>query len=118
MSAQIYWLLELEIQSGSDEFTALLKEMVRATQSNEPNTLNYEWSTSADGTVCHIYERYTDSAAIMTHLGTFGEKFADRFLRIFKPIRFHVYGSPSGEVRKALAGLNPTYMEGVGGYSR
>ncbi len=49
MSAQVYWTLELEVQGGSDEFTTLMKDMVGATQTNEPGTVNYEWSTSADG---------------------------------------------------------------------
>ncbi len=118
MSAQVYWTLELEVQGGSDEFTTLMKDMVGATQTNEPGTLNYEWSTSADGKVCNLYERYVDSAAVMAHLGTFGEKFAGRFLEILKPIRFVVFGSPSEEVKEALAGFNPTYMQTVGGFSR
>jgi hypothetical protein len=54
----------------------------------------------------------------MTHLGTFGEEFAGRFLEILKPIRFVVFGSPSEEVKEALAGFNPTYMQTVGGFSR
>jgi quinol monooxygenase YgiN len=118
MSKDIYWVLVLEIQSESDEFSALMNEMVTATHTSEPDTLNYEWSTNPDGTICHIYERYADSAAVMTHLGTFGERFASRFLEVFRPIRFDVYGSPSEEVREALAGFNPTYMESVGGFSR
>lgn len=118
MSAQVYWTLELEVQGGSNEFTTLMKDMVKATQTNEPGTLSYEWSTSADSKVCHIYERYVDSAAVMTHLGTFGENFAGRFLEILKPIRFVVFGSPSDEVKEALAGFNPTYTQTVGGFSR
>ena len=118
MSKEVYWVLELEIQSTPDQFTALVNDMVTATQENEPDTLNYEWSTNADGKVCHIYERFADSAAVMTHLGNFGEKFAGRFLEILRPIRFDVYGSPSEDVREALAGFNPTYMEAVGGFSR
>lgn len=118
MNREIYWILELEIQSEPDKFRALMNDMVTATQENEPDTLNYEWSTNADGTICHIYERYADSAAVMTHLGTFGERFAGRFLEILRPIRFDVYGSPSEGVREALAGFNPRYMEAVDGFSR
>jgi len=95
-----------------------MTEMVSATLANEPGTLNYEWSTSADGKLCHIYERYVDSAAVMTHLGTFGERFAARFLEVLKPVRFVVYGSPSTAVKDALAGFNPIYMQAVGGFSR
>ena len=118
MSKNIYWILELEIQSESDQFTALMNDMVTATQANEPDTLNYEWSTNADGTICHIYERYADSAAVITHLGNFGERFAGRFLEILRPIRFDVYGSPSQDVREALAGFSPRYMNAVGGFNR
>ena len=118
MNAQVYWTLELEDQGGSDEFTTLMNDMVGATQANEPGTLNYEWSTSADGKVCHIYERYVDSAAVMTHLGNFGEKYAGRFLEILKPTRFVVFGSPSEEVKEALAGFSPTYMQTAAGFGR
>ena len=64
MNKNVYWLLELEIQAGQDkDFQGLMKEMVAATKANEPGALNYEWHTSEDGKRCHIYERYTDSAA-------------------------------------------------------
>lgn len=119
MKNNVYWMLELEIQAGREnDFRALMAEMVSATQENETGTLNYEWSTSADGKLCHIYERYADSAAVMTHLGTFGESFAGRFLEVLKPVRFVVYGSPSPAVKDALAGFSPSYMQAVGGFSR
>ena len=75
-------------------------------------------STSGDGKRCHIFERYVDSAAVLTHLGTFGERFAGRFLELLKPARFVVYGSPSAAVRDALAGFSPVYMQPLGGFSR
>ena len=119
MSNQVSWMLELEIQEGrADALRALMAEMVNATKTNEAGTLDYEWSASADGKQCHIFERYVDSAATLIHLGTFGERFAGRFLEISKPVRFVVYGSPSAAVRDALAAFNPTYMQSMGGFSR
>lgn len=119
MTTDISWMLELNVQPGREkEFRSLMEEMVRATRANEAGTLNYEWSTSADGRVCHIFERYIDSAAVLKHLATFGEKFAGRFLEILQPVRFIVYGSPSQEVKDALAGFNPVYTQPVGGFSR
>ncbi len=119
MNSHVSWMLELQVQDGREnDFRALMTEMVSATDANEPGALNYEWSTSSDGKQCHLYERYEDSAATMTHLGTFGERFAGRFLEILKPTRFVVYGSPSTEVRGALAGFNPVYMEPAAGFSR
>jgi quinol monooxygenase YgiN len=112
-------MLELDVQKGREsDFRELMVEMVGATKANEAGTLDYEWSTTADGGRCHIFERYVDSAAVLTHLGTFGEKFAGRFLEILKPVRFVVYGSPSSTVRDGLAGFNPVYMQPAGGFSR
>ena len=119
MSSHVYWILELEINPGrEDDFRTLMAEMVSATQGNEPGTLNYEWTTSADGRVCHIYERYADSAAVMTHLAAFAERFAGRFMEVLTPSRFVVYGTPSAGVKEALADFDPTYMEPVAGFSR
>ena len=64
-----------------------------------PGTLNYEWFIDADGKNGQIYERYADSAATMTHLGAFGEKFAERFMAVLEPTRLLVYGDPSDEVK-------------------
>ncbi|HXZ92854.1 MAG TPA: antibiotic biosynthesis monooxygenase [Burkholderiales bacterium] len=119
MSSQVSWMLELEILPGrGGALRKLMAEMVDATKANEPGTLDYQWSTSADGKQCHIFERYVDSAATMIHLGTFGERFAGRFLEILKPVRFVVYGSPNAAVRGALTAFNPIYMEALGGFSR
>lgn len=119
MSNQVSWMLELEVQEGREsDFRALMAEMVAATKANEAGTLDYEWSMDADGRRCHIFERYSDAAAVLTHLGTFGEKFASRFLEVLRPVRFVVYGVPSAAVRDALAGFNPVYMQPAGGFSR
>ena len=119
MATEVSWMLELNIQPGREkDFRVLMNEMVTATRANEAGTLNYEWSTSADGSVCHIFERYVDSAAAMIHLAAFGEKFASRFLEMLQPVRFVVYGSPSQEVKDALAGFKAVYMQPVGGFRR
>lgn len=119
MSNVVHWLLELDIKDGEfDKFKALMNEMVEATKANEPGTINYEWFVSGDGNRCHIYERYVDSAAVMTHLVSFGEKFAERFLAALEPKRLVVYGNPNSEVREALVGFGAVHMEQVGGFVR
>ena len=110
--------LEIAASPPSDALRPLMEEMVAATQSDEPGTLNYEWHASANDTICHIYERYADSSAVLVHLGNFGSAFATRFMEVFKPLRFVVYGSPSSEVREALAAFNPTYMRSLDGFRR
>jgi hypothetical protein len=44
-------------------------------------------AVSDDGQVCHIYERFQDSAAVMTHLQLFDANFATQFMEIFKSTR-------------------------------
>ena len=119
MATDISWMLELSLKPGHEaEFMALMTEMVAATSTNEAGTLSYEWSLSVDGSTCHIFERYADSAATLTHLGAFGAKFAGRFLEILTPIRCVVYGSPSPQLKEGLVVLNPVYMRSVGGFNR
>ena len=76
---------------------------------------NYEWFVTKDNRSCHIFERYVDSAAVMTHLGTFGQKFAQRFMTVLQKTRYTVYGNPSDEVIKALAAFGPVFMTPIGG---
>jgi len=119
MSDYVYWLFEVAIKDGEfDNFKKLMGEMVEATQANEPNALNYEWTISEDGQSCHLYERYADSAAAMTHLGAFGEKFADRFMASVELTRFVVYGNPNSEVKQALSGFGAVFMTPFGGFAR
>lgn len=119
MSDYVSWVLDLELGAGKEEdFRTLMAEMVAATEANEPGALAYEWSLDESGKLCSIYERYADSAAVMVHMTTFGEKYAQRFVSIFKPVKMVVFGSPDGEVKKALAPLSPIYMTQVGGFSR
>ncbi|MFQ5555220.1 MAG: putative quinol monooxygenase [Acidimicrobiia bacterium] len=119
MGKEVSWLLELSIKPGElDTGKALMAEMVDATRANEPGTLAYEWSMDDAGTTCHIYERYADSAATMAHMGSFGSKFADRFMAVFAPTGMTVYGEPDDEVRKALSAMGAVFMPPVGGFTR
>lgn len=115
----VAWMLELQVQAGKEPaLRDLMAEMVAATSANEPGTLHYEWNMSGDGQSCHLYERYADSAAAMQHIATFGEKYAERFFQVLQPTRFVIYGSPTPDVKAALAGFGPTYMTQVAGFSR
>ncbi len=119
MSDTVSWVLEMAIKPGElDNFKALMEEMVEATQSTQPDTTIYEWFYSDDGSACHIYERYADSAATMIHLAAFGENFAERFLAAADVARLVVYGNPNEEVRGAVGGFGAVIMEQLGGYAR
>src|ERR1700693_1107897 len=72
-------------------------------RSHLSKALNYEWAISDDRQVCHLYERYQDSAAAIIHLESFGEHFAARMVEVVKLTRCFVYGTPSAQLKDALA---------------
>jgi len=118
MSDHVYWSLDLAINEGQlDAFKALMGEMVEGTLQEE-GALAYEWAISEDGKAVHIFERYADSDAALTHLGTFGAKYAERFLVCVSPTRLVVYGNPDNRAKEALAGFGPAYMKPWGGFTR
>lgn len=85
MSSVVSWNLRVSINEGQLEtFRTLMQEMVSASEA-EPGTVGYEWFLSEDASSCHINERYTDSDAVMAHLGNFGANFAERFLGCVTP---------------------------------
>ena len=119
MSDVVQWVVEFDIKDGElENLKAVMNEMVAATNANEPDTMCYEWFISGDGKGLHIYERYADSAAVLTHLKTFGEKFAERLLAAANPTRLFVYGDPNSAARAALAGFGAVHMEQIGGFAR
>jgi hypothetical protein len=62
-----YWVFELATNPDRfEDLKSLMADMVEATQKSEVGALNYEWATSDDRRVCHVFERYQDSTAVMT----------------------------------------------------
>ena len=118
MSNVVSWSLQMSVREGClDDAKALVPEMVEGTR-NEPGALTYEYYLSDDGGSCHIYERYTDSDAVMAHLGNFGANYAERFMACFEPTSFSVYGPASDEVRGALEGFGAAHFGSMGGFRR
>ena len=102
---ELFFVFELAITPGRfEDLKTLIADMVAATQKNEVGTLNYEWAISDDQQVCHVYERYRDSAAVMTHLESFSANFAVRLMEAVTPARLVVYGTPSAQVKDEIAG--------------
>lgn len=119
MSAHVFWNLECTIKEGQlDNLKALMAEMVEATQANEPDALNYEWSISEDGQKLHVFERYADSDAAVLHMSNFGAHFAGRFLAALDIKRFTVYGHPNEQAQKVLGRVGAQFMASLGGFSR
>lgn len=118
MEGHVSWVIELAVKDGALEaFTELRDEMVSGT-STEPETLGYEWYISADDRTVHIFEKYADSESMVSHVGGFMEKWAQRFLACVDVTRFVVYGDPSPAARELLDGFGPEYLGPWEGFSR
>jgi len=115
----VYWLIESSVKEGQlENLKAMNAEMVKATKANEPGTLSYDWSISDDGKTCYIFERYTSSEAVMVHLKTLGEKFAERLMATIEIKSVQVFGNPNDEVKKALGALGAKFHQSIGGYTK
>ena len=118
MTENIFWLFEAAIKPGEyDNFKTVMEEMIASTE-QEPGTSNYEFFLNADRTVCHIYERYADSDAALTHVGNFGATFAERFMASVEPKKFVVYGPASDELKGILEGFGAEYMTPLDGFAK
>lgn len=119
MKNHIEWVLEMNVQDNmSDAVQPLIEEMVAATQANEPGTLTYEYYLTEDHSQCTVLERYAENDAAMIHLENFGTHFAERFLTVFAPVRFTVYGPSDETLRAALAGFGAVFETRIGGFHR
>ena len=117
--SQVSWVVEGTIPEGKfEELKSLSSEMSAATQANEPGTLRYEWFIDPERTIVYLYELYTDSAAAMVHLKTFGETFAQRFEQAVRVERVSVYGDASDEVLKTLGEEGVVMMVEMNGFAR
>jgi len=119
MDQSVYWNLELHIKPEKKEnLQALVDEMAARTHEHEPGALNYEWQVNEEKTECHIFERYIDSDALMTHLGNFQAHFAERFFEILEIKRWQVYGNPNDQVKETLGSMGAEFLSRTGGFSR
>ena len=118
MNENVYWVIDLAVNPGRfEDLKTLIAELLEANQ-KEVGFLTCEFAISDDRQVCHIYERFQDSAAVITHLQLFGANFSARFFEILKPTRFVICGTPSVEVKDAFAQFNPIYLAPLGGFRR
>jgi quinol monooxygenase YgiN len=105
----LFWRIEIEILPGKqEEFCGIVQDLI-ASSKKEPGTLVYDWFFDAEHKVCHTYEHYRDSDAVIAHATTFGEKFAERFQKSSRQIGLDVYGSPSSAAKALLDQHGATY---------
>jgi quinol monooxygenase YgiN len=114
----VSWVIQLTLkQAALAEFQALTREMVTATRS-EAGALCYERYISDDGRSVHIYERYVDAVAAVSHLKRFQESFGARFVALVDRGPVFVYGAVSQELRTLFDPLGAVYFDFLDGFVR
>ena len=107
----------MKVNEGmAEKVVPLVTKMSEATMANEPDALIYEYMQAGDAV--HIYERYADNAAAMVHMTNFGENFAEEFFEVFTVESVAVYGPAGDDLKEALSGAGPAYLDKIAGFAR
>lgn len=96
------------------EFLDVAAELIAAVRDREPDTLQYLWYFSDDGSRCSVREIYRHSDAVLHHL----ENCADLLPRLFPlgEVTIELCGPVSDTLRAALAEMDPPilrYHDGI-----
>lgn len=104
-----------QIHSGKlAEFKKIAEECHSIVKAKDKDTLQYDWYFDESQTECVIRESYTDSNALLAHLGNIGELFGQ--LVALGNFSAEVYGQPSEKLLQATTGLNIklyTFFQGI-----
>lgn len=117
MRTEIYWLVDCTVKPGKlENFKAAISPLIDATR-REPGNLAYDFSMNDDGSQIQIFERYANSAAIVSHVTEVFALYADDFSAGVDITRFTVYANHlEPEAKKILDGFGSTYMSPFDGY--
>jgi quinol monooxygenase YgiN len=111
---------EITIEEGkTEEYKKLVKDMSRAVEVNEPDTINYQFYLNRDETKCVVWETFANSEAVFAHInGVASQTILPKIHSVSKISRLDVYGNPSEELQKALTSIGPQTYNLFAGFSR
>jgi quinol monooxygenase YgiN len=97
-----------EGQSGA--FRNIASKCIAAVREKEMNAgcKRYDWFYNADYSICDVVETYTGNEAFFAHMGNVGPHLQE--LLAISEFSGNLYGSPSEELKKALEGMDVTYL--------
>ncbi len=88
-------------------------------ENNEPGTLCYQFYLNRSETKCMVHETYTNSDSTLIHVhGIASKTILSKIFNISKLNRLDVYGNPSEELQKVIAGFNSQIFNLSAGFSR
>jgi quinol monooxygenase YgiN len=101
---------EFEVDPGNeDAFRAVSREMIELVRAHEPGMVDYDWFFADDGSVCHVYERAADEAALTAHgAGEAVSVGIPKLLALGRFRRFEVHGELSAATADFMRGVGAT----------
>jgi quinol monooxygenase YgiN len=100
-----------KIQKGqSDAFRNIASKCIAAVREKEMNAgcTRYDWFYNGDYSICDALETYTGTEAFFAHMGNVGPHLQE--LLAISEFSAIMYGSTSEAIKKALEGMDITYM--------
>ncbi|RUR45129.1 putative quinol monooxygenase [Vreelandella populi] len=117
MKEDITCVFSLTLHEGKfPEFRDLVAKIVAATK-QEPGTLSYVYSVSADEKTVHIVERY-NADAVVSHVDETFAPFAKDFLSLVTIASLTVYGRPNQAIKERLDPFGAVYLMPFDGFTR
>ena len=94
-------VVQVSINPGKvAEFQAAASKFIQRVESQEPNTLNYEWFLDENLETCCILESYRDDEAMLYHLENIRDLYEQLFA-VCEITRLQVFGKVRDDVRAA-----------------
>ncbi len=88
-------------------------------ESNEPDTIIYQFYLNRSETKCIIHETYANSEAVLAHnTGVASQILLPKIFNIPSIANFDVYGNPSEELQKDLKSFSTPTFNLFTGFSR
>ncbi|MBB6328212.1 quinol monooxygenase YgiN [Algoriphagus iocasae] len=101
---KIHLIAKFEIHPGKEEeFKSLIPKCIEKVKANETGAERYEWYLNSEGTVCQVLETYSNSDAVLAHMGNVGELLGQ--LTAISDFTGDIYGNLSEELKVAIAPL-------------
>jgi quinol monooxygenase YgiN len=117
-SRSVHYTIQFDVTDGNmGEFESLADKAIATVEADEPDCVAYRWDLN--GSSVRLFERFTDEAAMMAHLG--GSVATDIFpkLMAIAPVsRFDIHGDVSDEARAALEAFGGTIYTCWKGFDR
>ena len=101
----IHITAKFKIHEGKvEEFKKITALCVSAVKANETGALQYDWYFNPGETECVVRETYTDSNAVLAHLGNVGGLLGQ--LLSMSDFEAEIYGKMSEDLKNAVSDLN------------